>query len=139
MAASRSLLLLVLLELYTAFAAGPFLWVAIDVAAHDHRDLAQPLRLSDRRAHWEKFPDAWFNSNYSVYFSNSLIVVLCAVAAPDRDRRDGRALPRALPLPRQPPALLPHLLGDHLPAADHHHRAVPDPGAVRPVQHRIRA
>jgi ABC-type glycerol-3-phosphate transport system permease component len=30
--------------------------------------------------HWEKFPDAWFNSNYNIYFTNSLIVVVSAVA-----------------------------------------------------------
>ena len=29
--------------------------------------------------HWEKFPDAWFNSNYGIYFANSLQVVVVAV------------------------------------------------------------
>jgi ABC-type glycerol-3-phosphate transport system permease component len=30
-------------------------------------------------AHWEKFPQAWFNSNYSVYFFNSTTIVVSAV------------------------------------------------------------
>jgi multiple sugar transport system permease protein/raffinose/stachyose/melibiose transport system permease protein len=74
----RSLLLLAL-SLYTAFAAGPFVWVATmslrttSEISLDHYALPQTL-------HWEKFPQAWFNSNYNVYFQNSLLVVLSAVA-----------------------------------------------------------
>ncbi len=30
--------------------------------------------------HWDKFAQAWFNSNYSVYFTNSALVVVAAVA-----------------------------------------------------------
>src|SRR6185312_14671666 len=36
---------------------------------------ALPVRL-----HWEKFANAWTNSNYGTYFWNSLIVVVTAVA-----------------------------------------------------------
>ena len=30
--------------------------------------------------HWEKFPEAWFKSNYHTYFWNSVIIVVIAVA-----------------------------------------------------------
>jgi multiple sugar transport system permease protein/raffinose/stachyose/melibiose transport system permease protein len=74
----RSLVMLAL-SAYTAFAAGPFVWAAmlsLRTTTEIHRDhFALP-----RPIHWEKFPEAWFNSNYSVYFLNSLQVVLTAVA-----------------------------------------------------------
>lgn len=70
--------LLVLLSLYTAFAAGPFVWAAmlsLRTTSEIHIDqfaLPNPI-------HWEKFPEAWFNSNYAVYFANSLQIVVGAV------------------------------------------------------------
>src|SRR5665213_944405 len=79
MIALRKSLLMVALSAYTAFAAGPFLWVAMmslrtttEITAN-HFGLPIP-------PHFDKFPDAWFNSDYSVYFKNSTIVVLSAVA-----------------------------------------------------------
>ena len=71
--------------------------------------------------------------------TNSLLVVALGGGDPHAGRRDGGALLRALPLPREPAALLHHLQHDHLPAADHDHRPVPDPGPVRPVQQPGRA
>jgi multiple sugar transport system permease protein/raffinose/stachyose/melibiose transport system permease protein len=74
---TRSALLLVL-TLYTAFAAGPFVWAAVmslrttTEISRDHFGWPIP-------AHFEKFPQAWFNSNYSVYFFNSTMIVLSAV------------------------------------------------------------
>ena len=71
-------LLLAALSLYTAFAAGPFVWTAMmslrtTTEIHlDHFAFPDP-------AHWEKFPEAWFHSNYGVYFTNSTQIVLCAV------------------------------------------------------------
>jgi ABC-type glycerol-3-phosphate transport system permease component len=70
--------LLVALTLYTAFAAGPFVWAAMmslrttTEISRDHFGWPIP-------AHFEKFPQAWFNSNYSVYFFNSTVIVLSAV------------------------------------------------------------
>jgi ABC-type glycerol-3-phosphate transport system permease component len=49
-----------------------------DVAAHHQRDQPRPLRLAGDAA-LEQVPDAWFNSNYSTYFQNSLLVVVSAV------------------------------------------------------------
>lgn len=75
--AQRAALLLAL-SLYTAFAAGPFVWAAMmslrttTEISRNHFGLPFP-------AHWEKFPLAWFNSNYSVYFYNSATIVLSAV------------------------------------------------------------
>jgi ABC-type glycerol-3-phosphate transport system permease component len=76
--AKRAALLLGL-SLYTAFAAGPFVWAAMmslrttTEITRDHFALPVP-------AHFEKFPLAWFNSNDNVYFTNSAMIVLSAVA-----------------------------------------------------------
>ncbi|MEZ0214457.1 MAG: carbohydrate ABC transporter permease [Xanthobacteraceae bacterium] len=73
----RSLIVFVLCG-YTLFAAGPFVWAALlsfrttSEIQLDHYALPSPF-------HWEKYPDAWFNSNYGTYFLNSLEVVLAAV------------------------------------------------------------
>jgi multiple sugar transport system permease protein/raffinose/stachyose/melibiose transport system permease protein len=78
-AALKRAALLLGLSLYTAFAAGPFVWAAMmslrttTEITKDHFALPIP-------AHFEKFPLAWFNSNYNVYFFNSATVVLSAVA-----------------------------------------------------------
>jgi multiple sugar transport system permease protein/raffinose/stachyose/melibiose transport system permease protein len=70
---------LVGLTLYTAFAAGPFVWAAmmsLRTTTEIHRDhFALPSP-----PHWDKFWDAWFNSNYGVYFANSTLIVVSAVA-----------------------------------------------------------
>ncbi len=71
--------LLAFLSLYTAFAAGPFIWAAMmslrttTEISRDHFGWPVP-------AHFEKFAQAWFNSNYNVYFANSSYVVVAAVA-----------------------------------------------------------
>jgi ABC-type glycerol-3-phosphate transport system permease component len=72
-------LVLLLLSVYTAFAAGPFLWVAT-MSVRTTSEIALDHYAWPEKWHWEKFPQAWFNSNYSVYFGNSLAVVLAAVA-----------------------------------------------------------
>jgi multiple sugar transport system permease protein/raffinose/stachyose/melibiose transport system permease protein len=77
--AFRNSLLLILLCAYTAFAAGPFVWVAIMSLRTTTEIMASHFALPTT-VHWEKFPAAWFNSNYNVYFKNSTIVVLAAVA-----------------------------------------------------------
>ena len=73
----RSLILIVLAG-YTAFAAGPFVWVAI-------MSLRTTTEISDNPyglpfpAHWWKYPEAWFNSNYEIYFLNSVLITTGAV------------------------------------------------------------
>jgi ABC-type glycerol-3-phosphate transport system permease component len=78
MPALKRALLLLLLCLYTSFAAGPFVWAAmmsLRTTTEIHRNhfgLPSP-------AHWEKFSEAWFNSNYGIYFANSSQIVVSAV------------------------------------------------------------
>ena len=78
MAALKRAVLLLVLCLYTAFAAGPFVWAAmlsLRTTTEIHRNHFAP----PNPAHWDKFAEAWFTSNYGVYFSNSSQVVVSAV------------------------------------------------------------
>jgi len=75
----KQVVLVSALSIYTMLAAGPFLWVASMSLRTTSEISKDHFKLPDK-LHWEKFPDAWFNSNYGVYFSNSLMVVLSAVA-----------------------------------------------------------
>src|SRR5215213_679633 len=72
-------LLLILLAGYTAFAAGPFVWVAI-MSLRTTTEIMSDHFALPTVMHWEKFPIAWFNSNYNVYFKNSAMIVISAVA-----------------------------------------------------------
>jgi len=75
----KQVVLVSALSIYTMLAAGPFLWVA-SMSLRTTTEISKDhFRLPDT-LHWEKFPDAWFNSNYGTYFTNSLLVVLSAVA-----------------------------------------------------------
>jgi len=74
---TRTLVLLAL-SLYTAFAAGPFVWAAM-LSLRTTPEIHLDHFAFPNPAHWEKFPDAWFNSNYATYFTNSLQVVVTAV------------------------------------------------------------
>jgi ABC-type glycerol-3-phosphate transport system permease component len=75
----RKLLLFAVLGLFTVFAAGPFLWVAT-MSVRTTTEISLDHYAWPEQWHWEKFPVAWFKSNYNVYFENSLLVVLSAVA-----------------------------------------------------------
>ena len=78
-------LLIILLAGYTAFAAGPFVWVAIMSLRTTSEIMADHFALPTI-LHWEKFPIAWFNSNYNVYFKNSAMIVLSAVVIQTRSK-----------------------------------------------------
>jgi ABC-type glycerol-3-phosphate transport system permease component len=71
--------LLSVLAVYTAFAAGPFAWVAIMSLRMTSEITADPYALPDQ-FHWWKYGEAWFNSNYETYFWNSTIVTVVSVA-----------------------------------------------------------
>src|SRR5258708_2976335 len=71
--------LLLFLVLYTVLSGGPFLWVAVMSVRTTPEIFASPYALPSR-LHWEKFAEAWTNSNYGTYFWNSTIVVVSAVA-----------------------------------------------------------
>ena len=109
------------------------------VAAHDDGDHARPFRAADPILHWEKFPTRLVQLELQRLFQEFRDDRALGGRDPDGRRRDGGALPRALPLPAQPRDLFHAVLDHHLPAADHHHLAVPDPGAVRALQHACRA
>jgi ABC-type glycerol-3-phosphate transport system permease component len=73
----RSIVLIVL-AIYTAFSAGPFVWVAMMSLRTSSEISASPYGLPDP-PHWGKYADAWFNSNYETYFLNSTFVTATAV------------------------------------------------------------
>ncbi|MBL8670272.1 MAG: carbohydrate ABC transporter permease [Alphaproteobacteria bacterium] len=70
---------ILVLCVYTAFAAGPFVWAAT-LSLRTTSEIALDHFALPGILHWEKFPAAWYGSNYHVYFGNSLFVVLTAVA-----------------------------------------------------------
>lgn len=76
--AARTLVLFALV-VYTAFSAGPFLWVAVMSLRTTSEISADPYALPST-LHVGKYADAWLRSSYNVYFANSLRVVLAAVA-----------------------------------------------------------
>ena len=78
MSALKRAILLLLLTFYTCFAAGPFVWAAM-LSLRTTTEIHRNHFALPRPAHWEKFPEAWFNSNYSVYFANSTQIVISAV------------------------------------------------------------
>lgn len=71
--------LLIALSLYTAYAAGPFLWIASLSLRTTPEITAAPYALP-KVLHLEKFVAAWTTSSYGTYFWNSFLVVVCAVA-----------------------------------------------------------
>ncbi len=75
----KQALLLVGLAFFTVFSAGPFFWVAT-MSMRTTTEIMNNHFALPTIWHWEKFPQAWFNSNYNVYFTNSLLVVVSAVA-----------------------------------------------------------
>lgn len=78
MTAVKRTLLLLALSLYTAFAAGPFVWTAM-MSLRTTTEIYRNHFSWPSPAHWEKFPEAWFNANYGTYFANSTLIVVSAV------------------------------------------------------------
>lgn len=74
----RRSLLLSVLALYTAFAAGPFAWLAVMSVRTTSEISDDPYALPDTY-HWDKFADAWTGSNYGTYFWNSTFVAIVSV------------------------------------------------------------
>lgn len=69
---------LIALAGYTAFAAGPFVWVAVMSLRTTSEIAAEPYGLPFP-AHWWKYPEAWFGSNYETYFLNSVVITITSV------------------------------------------------------------
>jgi ABC-type glycerol-3-phosphate transport system permease component len=72
-------LLLIALSLYTAYAAGPFLWTAMMSVRTTPEISANPYGWPEVW-HWDKYWTAWSTSNYDLYFWNSTVVVAASVA-----------------------------------------------------------
>jgi raffinose/stachyose/melibiose transport system permease protein len=71
-------LLLIGLALYTAYAAGPFLWTALMSVRTTPEISANPYGWP-AVWHWDKYLTAWSTSNYDLYFWNSTLVVTASV------------------------------------------------------------
>lgn len=71
--------LILFIALYTAYAAGPFVWVAMMSLRTTSEIAADPYALP-WPLHFEKFASAWTESNYDAYFFNSVSIVFAAVA-----------------------------------------------------------
>jgi multiple sugar transport system permease protein/raffinose/stachyose/melibiose transport system permease protein len=67
----KQILLMIVLSGYTAYAAGPFICTTPEISDNPY---AFPTIF-----HWEKFATAWSQSNYSIYFWNSVMVTSIAV------------------------------------------------------------
>jgi ABC-type glycerol-3-phosphate transport system permease component len=70
--------LLVFVLFYTLLTGGPFLWVAT-MSLRTTAEILQDPYAPPTTPHFEKFYDAWVNSNYGTYFRNSAITVVSAV------------------------------------------------------------
>ena len=76
----KQTLLMVILSMYTAYSAGPFIWVAM-MSLRTTPEISSHPYAFPSVFHWEKYIEAWTQSNYSVYFWNSVLVTGIAVLA----------------------------------------------------------
>lgn len=72
------LVVIVILAIYTAYAAGPLLWVAIMSLRTTGEISANPYGLPSI-FHFEKFVTAWRDASYGTYFWNSVKVTVISV------------------------------------------------------------
>ncbi len=72
--------LMIVLSGYTAFAAGPFIWVSM-MSVRTTPEISDSPYTFPEKFHWEKYTVAWSESDYSVYFWNSVVVTTIAVLA----------------------------------------------------------
>ncbi len=74
----KQALLMIVLSGYTAYAAGPFIWVSM-MSLRTTPEISDNPYAFPTVLHWEKFATAWSQSNYSIYFWNSVMVTSIAV------------------------------------------------------------
>lgn len=74
----RRSLLLGVLAFYTAFAAGPFAWLAV-MSLRTSSEISDDPYALPSTLHWEKFLQAWTGSNYETYFWNSTYIAIVSV------------------------------------------------------------
>lgn len=64
---------------YTVYATSPFLWVAT-MSVRTTTEISKDHYAWPSPFHWSQFRAAWVDSNFDVYFWNSLVVVAVSVA-----------------------------------------------------------
>ena len=69
----KSAVLIIVLSIYTAYAAGPLFWVSM-MSLRTTSEIAHNPYGFPQEFHLGKFADAWVTSSYSVYFTNSVKV-----------------------------------------------------------------
>lgn len=74
----RTAALILFIVLYTAYSAGPFAWMASMSLRTTTEIAADPYALP-WPWHLDKFSRAWFDSNYDIYFFNSIAIVVSSV------------------------------------------------------------
>ena len=74
----KQTLLLIILSAYTAYSAGPFIWVAM-MSLRTTPEISDNPYAFPMEFHWEKYKIAWSQSNYDIYFWNSVMVTGIAV------------------------------------------------------------
>jgi multiple sugar transport system permease protein/raffinose/stachyose/melibiose transport system permease protein len=74
----KQALLMIVLSGYTAYAAGPFIWVSM-MSLRTTPEISDNPYAFPTVFHWDKFATAWSQSNYSIYFWNSVMVTSIAV------------------------------------------------------------
>lgn len=75
---TRAAVMLVL-ALWTVFAAGPLVWVA-DISLRTTSEFMRDPYALPEAWRFDKYVTAWTTSGYGTYFANSLVIVLSAVA-----------------------------------------------------------
>ena len=68
-----------ILVAYTVYATAPFLWVST-MSVRTTTEISANHYAWPNPFHWEQFREAWVDSNFSTYFTNSVLVTAVSVA-----------------------------------------------------------
>ena len=68
-----------ILVAYTVYATAPFLWVTT-MSVRTTTEISANHYAWPNPFHWEQFREAWVDSNFSTYFTNSVMVTAVSVA-----------------------------------------------------------
>lgn len=74
----RQIIVVTILSVYTAYASGPFIWVAM-MSLRTTTEITENPYALPTTLRFGKFVTAWRDSNYDVYFMNSLMITVTAV------------------------------------------------------------
>ena len=70
--------IMAILVAYTVYSTAPFLWVST-MSVRTTTEISANHYAWPNPFHWEQFREAWIDSNFNVYFLNSLMVVVTSV------------------------------------------------------------